>query len=272
MEKSKKHKKKSQKSAKVAALSARNSSLLQSEPTEDMKIQTYHSSTTSTTSVSSKQTATQWNDSRQDTQEVTRDTQREPSTSDILLQSDEQSSTNVTLVAIFDAITTLQEILIPMSERLARVESLLTASSNQSVQSPASLQVPSTYQEKFSPSSQALLSPSNVFTDEATVFLGDPSLEVKVSRKALVRASVKAGRRNQLALNLLDLLFEQKTLAESTVNGTRDGSKKALDSTIIDAIKSHCFEKFPVTSAETPKEAMQRLTKSITDKCTSLAK
>lgn len=36
----------------------------------------------------------------------------------------------------------------------------------QSVQSPASLQVPSTYQEKFSPSSQALLSPSNVFTDE----------------------------------------------------------------------------------------------------------
>ena len=38
MEKSKKHKKKSQKSAKVAALSARNSSLLQSEPTEDMKV------------------------------------------------------------------------------------------------------------------------------------------------------------------------------------------------------------------------------------------
>lgn len=69
--------------------------------------------------------------------------------------------------------------------------------------------------------------------------MGDPSLEIRVNRKALVRASVKAGRRNQLALNLLDILFEPSTLAESTVNGTRDGSKKALDSAKIDAIKSN---------------------------------
>ena len=70
------------------------------------------------------------------------------------------------------------------------------------------------------------------------VYLGDPSLDVKVDRAAVVRASIKAGRRKQLALNLLDIVFDPKTLAESTVNGTRDGSKKALDSTKIEAIKS----------------------------------
>ena len=72
------------------------------------------------------------------------------------------------------------------------------------------------------------------------VYLGDPSLNVKVDNLALVTASVKAGRRNQLALNLLHILFDPATLAESTVNGTRDayGSKQCLDPAKVEAIRS----------------------------------
>ena len=53
-----------------------------------------------------------------------------------------------------------------------------------------------------------------------------------------MRASVKAGRRNRLGLNLLDSLSNPTSLAKSTVNGTRDGSKKPLGPTKIEAIKS----------------------------------
>ena len=65
-----------------------------------------------------------------------------------------------------------------------------------------------------------------------------PSLDVKVDNLALERVSVKAGRRNQLELNLLHILFDQATLAESTVNGTRDGSKQCLDPAKVEAIRS----------------------------------
>ena len=44
---------------------------------------------------------------------------------------------------------------------------------------------------------------------------------MKIEKLALVKASVKVGRRNQLALNLLHILFDPETLAESTVNGTK---------------------------------------------------
>ena len=68
------------------------------------------------------------------------------------------------------------------------------------------------------------------------IYVGDPSLDAKVERVAVVSASVKARRRNQLALNLLDILFDPMTSAESKVSGSRDGSKKALDPTKIEAI------------------------------------
>jgi hypothetical protein len=34
----------------------------------------------------------------------------------------------------------------------------------------------------------------------------------------------------------------------------------------------YCFENFPLAAGESKKEAVQKLTKSMTDKCTSLAK
>jgi hypothetical protein len=95
---------------------------------------------------------------------------------------------------------------------------------------------------------------------------------VLVNKQEIVRASVKAGRRNQLALNIMDILFDSTTMCESTVNGTRDGKKRPLDASKVEAIRSYCFEKFPLAAGESKKEAVQKLTKSMTDKCTSLAK
>ena len=68
--------------------------------------------------------------------------------------------------------------------------------------------------------------------------MGDPSLEVEVQKSALARASVKATRRNQLALNLMDIVFDPATLAMSTVNGTRDGVKQYLDPAKVEAMRS----------------------------------
>ena len=44
------------------------------------------------------------------------------------------------------------------------------------------------------------------------VYIGDPSLNVKANKLALTRATMKAGRRSLLALNLLDILFDQDIL------------------------------------------------------------
>jgi hypothetical protein len=70
------------------------------------------------------------------------------------------------------------------------------------------------------------------------VYLGSPSLCVLVNKQEIVRASVKAGRRNQLALNIMDILFDSTTMCESTVNGTRDGKKRPLDASKVEAIRS----------------------------------
>jgi hypothetical protein len=102
--------------------------------------------------------------------------------------------------------------------------------------------------------------------------LGDPKFEIKVEKCDLLRASIKANRRNQLALNLLDMLFEPGTLSISTVKGTRDGTKQQLDPAKIEAIKVYCLEKFPVQSGESIKEALQKLVKALTDKCLAYSK
>ena len=72
-------------------------------------------------------------------------------------------------------------------------------------------------------------------------FVGNPSLGIKAEALAVARAVSKSGRRSQLALSLLDVFFDQQTLAESTVRGSRDGSKKALDPSIVEAIQSNSY-------------------------------
>ena len=68
--------------------------------------------------------------------------------------------------------------------------------------------------------------------------VGDPSCNVFADKVALRRVEVKSGRRNQMALGLVDILFEPTILEVSTVNGSRDGSKQPLDPKIIEAARS----------------------------------
>ncbi|XP_062500084.1 uncharacterized protein LOC134177325 isoform X2 [Corticium candelabrum] len=48
-------------------------------------------------------------------------------------------------------------------------------------------------------------------TPEREVYIGDPSLNVRTSKLAVTRATMKAGggRRSLLAFNLVDILFDQ---------------------------------------------------------------
>ena len=70
------------------------------------------------------------------------------------------------------------------------------------------------------------------------VTIGDPSLEVKVSRRSIKCLEIRCSRRNQLALGLLEVLCQPSVLATSTISGSRDSSKKALDPNIVEAIRS----------------------------------
>ena len=63
----------------------------------------------------------------------------------------------------------------------------------------------------------------HVFVD---VYIGDPSLIMRASKLAVTRATIKAGRRSLLALNLVAILFDQDCLRRSTVCGSRDSSKR----------------------------------------------
>ncbi|XP_062510935.1 uncharacterized protein LOC134186861 isoform X2 [Corticium candelabrum] len=105
-------------------------------------------------------------------------------------------------------------------------------------------------------------------TPEREVYIGDP----RASKLAVTRATMKGGRRSLLALNLVDILFDQDSLRRSTVCGSRDSPKEALDPRKIEAIRSHCFQEFPIHEEETGKEALQKMTKAVTDKCLLVAK
>ena len=80
------------------------------------------------------------------------------------------------------------------------------------------------------------------------VYIGDPSLNVKANKLVLTRATMKAGRRSLLALNLLDILFDQDILRQSTVCGSRDSSKKSLDLAKIEAIRSYVIRALCLTA------------------------
>lgn len=56
----------------------------------------------------------------------------------------------------------------------------------------------------------------------STVPVGDPCYGVCCDKLALKRVEIKSGRRNQLALGLIDILFEPNVLEISTANGSRD--------------------------------------------------
>ncbi|XP_062505456.1 uncharacterized protein LOC134182122 [Corticium candelabrum] len=58
------------------------------------------------------------------------------------------------------------------------------------------------------------------------VYIGDPSPNVRASKLAVTRAVMKAGRRSLLALNLVDILFNQDCLRRSTVCGSRDSPER----------------------------------------------
>ena len=67
--------------------------------------------------------------------------------------------------------------------------------------------------------------------------IGDPSLNVTAEKLAVRRVELKSGRRNQLALGLIDIVFDPEVLSSSTVHGARDGSKQALDPWMLEAIR-----------------------------------
>ena len=62
---------------------------------------------------------------------------------------------------------------------------------------------------------------------------------MSASKLAVTRATMKAGRRSLLVLNLVDILFDQDCLRRSTVCGCRDSSKEALDPRKMEAIRSN---------------------------------
>jgi hypothetical protein len=68
--------------------------------------------------------------------------------------------------------------------------------------------------------------------------VGDISCNVFVDKLALTRVEIKSSRRNQLALGLVDNLFDPRVLEMSTVHGSCDGSKKPLDPKVVEAIRS----------------------------------
>jgi hypothetical protein len=73
-------------------------------------------------------------------------------------------------------------------------------------------------------------------------------------------------------LALLDVFFPYEIIAESTAHGSRDGSKKPLEHTIMDSIKSKCMMKFPLQQNETLKDALTEISKAVTDKCLGVGK
>ena len=62
---------------------------------------------------------------------------------------------------------------------------------------------------------------------------------MRASKLAVTRATMKAGRRSLLALNLVDILFDQDCLRRSTVCGSRDSSKEALNPRKIEAMRNN---------------------------------
>ena len=125
--------------------------------------------------------------------------------------------------------------------------------------------------------------------------VGNPSLNVMADKLTVKRFEIRAGKRNQLALGLLEILFEPSTLCYSTVHGARDVAKQALDPKILEAIRStartrnlnvcvhvnsaallfisgHCFKRFPLGKDKTSKDIWQKMTKAMTDKCIIIAK
>ena len=80
---------------------------------------------------------------------------------------------------------------------------------------------------------------------EYQVPVGDQSCKIFVDKVPLRRVELKSGRRNQLALGLMDILFEPDILALSTVNGSRD-AKQPLDENIIEAIGSKYITQYVI--------------------------
>lgn len=68
------------------------------------------------------------------------------------------------------------------------------------------------------------------------VAIGEPSLGVTASKRAVKCLEKKASRRNHLALGCVEVLVSPAVLAASTSSGSKDGTKQELDPNLIEAI------------------------------------
>ncbi|XP_062508591.1 uncharacterized protein LOC134184845 [Corticium candelabrum] len=164
--------------------------------------------------------------------------------SDIVYGERDPSPEETGQVAIMVALQSLEKHVKEVVERVCNIEKILKDAKSKSLATHTPTAGEQVTPQQYGSPKNAVLSDG---TASSTVPVGDVSCSVSVDKVAPRRVGLKSGWRNQLALGLLDIVFEPAVLGASTCNGSRDGSKQPLDPKILEAIRSHCFKLFPLS-------------------------
>ncbi|XP_062508032.1 uncharacterized protein LOC134184372 [Corticium candelabrum] len=153
--------------------------------------------------------------------------------SDIVYGERDPSPEETGQVAIMVALQSLEKHVKEVVERVCNIEKILKDAKSKSLATHTPTAGEQVTPQQYGSPKKAVLSDE---TASSTIPVGDVSCSVFVDKVALRRVELKSGRRNQLALLLLDIVFEPAVLGASTCNGSRDQSKQPLDPKILEAI------------------------------------